>query len=764
MSVKVSVIIPSLNSIAYYDECIKSVMKQSLKELEIICVDANSTDGTLELIKKYQKEDERIKLIISDKKSYGYQMNLGIAVANGEYVGIVESDDYIKEDMYKRLYEVAKENDCDIVKSDFFIFTDTRIDYEKVSHFGEFYNTRMNALENLKLFWTNGINQIGICRLGLFGINQIVLNETPGASYQDNGLFFQLFCFAKSIYFLNEAFYMLRRDNPNSSIKSKEKVYMACLEYDYIRNFLQKHPNFESLVAPICAYHRYGNYIFTLERIDDKYKKDFLKRFREDFMKIIYNGELKESLYTPTQLRIIREIVEDSDAYYYTYIQPLKNTAKRSGAVLRVQKQLSYRLGFELLKTKGISKILTLPFRIYQQIKNFRLERKIYESLSAIDPKFILPPLEDYADFGEALETKNHLSYRLGQALLKNPAFFPFKIRNIYKEFKAHKNAPKRTNFKLEVQSDEEYFIKRHEKAFNYTPDFKNPKTFNEKLIHRILYDRSEIYTFLADKLKARIFVASILSGSKDILKKDSPLYKDIDFLKEELLKTNECKYLPKLYGIYDNIYDINFSILPDSFVLKTNHDAGGYVIVEDKKEFLKDTKRFSESMRKLKEHLEKNYYLIFREWHYRGIKPRIFAEELLKNEENGLLDTYKFHIFNKSDMKNNYIQVTTDRFENYQRTMMTSSWEIAPFNFIYEIPTKIPPKPQSLEAMWDLALTLASPFDYVRVDLYQNKDKIYVGELTFTHGAAIEQLVPSEWDEKLGALWHQKRLVDVTK
>ncbi|MCR2065245.1 glycosyltransferase family 2 protein, partial [Campylobacter helveticus] len=94
MSVKVSVIIPSLNSINYYDECIKSVINQSLKEIEIICVDANSTDGTLELIKKYQAQDERIKLIISDKKSYGYQMNLGIAAASGEYVGIVESDDY----------------------------------------------------------------------------------------------------------------------------------------------------------------------------------------------------------------------------------------------------------------------------------------------------------------------------------------------------------------------------------------------------------------------------------------------------------------------------------------------------------------------------------------------------------------------------------------------------------------------------------------------------------------------------------------------
>ncbi|WP_279042913.1 ATP-grasp fold amidoligase family protein, partial [Campylobacter helveticus] len=714
------------------------------------------------LIKKYQAKDERIKLIISDKKSYGYQMNLGIAAASGEYIGIVESDDYIKEDMYKRLYETAKQNDCDIVKSDFFIFTDTRLDYEKVSCFDEFYNTRLNALEDLRLFWTNGINQIGICRLGLFRINQIVLNETPGASYQDNGLFFQLFCFAKSIYFLNEAFYMLRRDNPNSSVHSKEKVYMACLEYDYIRNFLQKYPSFESLVAPICAYHRYGNYIFTLERIDDKYKKDFLKRFREDFMKIIYNGELKEILYTPTQLRIIKEIVEDSDAYYYTHICPLKNTAKRSGAVFRVQRQLSYRLGSELLKTKSFFKILSLPFRIYKQIVNFRLERKIYETLSIADEKFVLLPLEDYVDFDEALRTKNHLSYRLGSALIKNPILFPFKVKKIYKEFKAQKS--KRTDFELKVVSDEEYFIKRHEEKFNYTPDFKNPKTFNEKLIHRILYDRSEIYTFLADKLKMRIFVANILEGSQDILKKDSPLYKDINLLKEELLKTNECRYLPKLYGIYENVFDINFSLLPNSFVLKTNHDAGGYVIVEDKKEFLKDTKRFCESMKKLREHLEKNYYLIFREWHYRGIKPRVFAEELLKTEDNSLLDTYKFHIFDKQDWKNNFIQVTTDRFENYQRTMMTSSWEIAPFNFIYDIPTKIPPKPQSFEAMQDLALKLASPFDYVRVDLYQNKDKIYVGELTFTHGAAMEQLVPGEWDEKLGALWHQKRLVDVTK
>ena len=60
--------------------------------------------------------------------------------------------------------------------------------------------------------------------------------------------------------------------------------------------------------------------------------------------------------------------------------------------------------------------------------------------------------------------------------------------------------------------SDEEYFIKRHKKIFGYTPDFRNPKTFNEKIIHRILFDRSPIYTALADKLKARIYIAYMLN------------------------------------------------------------------------------------------------------------------------------------------------------------------------------------------------------------------------------------------------------------
>ncbi|EJQ3127590.1 glycosyltransferase family 2 protein, partial [Campylobacter jejuni] len=211
---KVSIVVPSLNSISYIRECIDSILNQTLKDIEILCIDANSTDGTLEVLKNYEKKDKRLRVIISDKKSYGYQMNLGIKEAKGEYLGIVESDDYIKTNMYERLYEIAKKNDCEVVKGDFYIFAYGKTEYVNVlrNSCEDIYNYKVNWNKDIRIFLgSDGTNPIGIYRLDLLRTNQIKLNETPGASYQDNGLWFQIFALAKSIYFINEAFYMLRR-------------------------------------------------------------------------------------------------------------------------------------------------------------------------------------------------------------------------------------------------------------------------------------------------------------------------------------------------------------------------------------------------------------------------------------------------------------------------------------------------------------------------------------------------------------------------
>ena len=114
--IKVSVIMPCLNAIKFVKSCMDSVICQSLSDIEILVVDAGSVDGTLEVLAEYEKKDSRVHVIHSEKKSYGYQMNQGIAHATGEYIGIVETDDLIQKDMFAFLYDEAIRENADYVK------------------------------------------------------------------------------------------------------------------------------------------------------------------------------------------------------------------------------------------------------------------------------------------------------------------------------------------------------------------------------------------------------------------------------------------------------------------------------------------------------------------------------------------------------------------------------------------------------------------------------------------------------------------------
>ena len=122
---KISVIMPSLNVVQYISQCLESVVNQTLADIEIICVDAGSDDGTLEILNDYSMNDSRIVLLNSDKKSYGYQVNLGLSKAKGEYVAIVETDDFIENNMFESLYDLSENGAVDIIKGSFFHFNDS---------------------------------------------------------------------------------------------------------------------------------------------------------------------------------------------------------------------------------------------------------------------------------------------------------------------------------------------------------------------------------------------------------------------------------------------------------------------------------------------------------------------------------------------------------------------------------------------------------------------------------------------------------------
>ena len=120
--VKISVVMPVLNTAAYIRECMESLVNQTLREIEILCVDGGSTDGTREILEEYAKRDHRVRILEDTKGSTGYANNLGMEKAVGEYVAIVEPDDFVSLDMYERLYSVAKENYADVVRADYQVF------------------------------------------------------------------------------------------------------------------------------------------------------------------------------------------------------------------------------------------------------------------------------------------------------------------------------------------------------------------------------------------------------------------------------------------------------------------------------------------------------------------------------------------------------------------------------------------------------------------------------------------------------------------
>lgn len=323
---KVSLILPSLNVVAYIEECMRSVTQQTLREIEIICVDAGSSDGTLDIIEKYMLQDKRIRLIKSERRSYGYQMNLGIGNAKGRYVGIVETDDYVPTDMYEKLYAAAEHHKLDFVKSDFQRFKDTEQgrEYwtEHLSDDNSCYDCLLSPREDRKIFrllintWNGIYNREFLMRY------QIRHHESPGAAYQDNGFWFQTMIFAKRVMFLHEPMYLNRRDNPNSSVHNRGQIFAMADEYRFIRDILMAHPQEAEAFWPEMVRQMFLSYLFNLMRLPYLGRKIFLARMEADFKEIMAEKTFPTEQFVDFELGFLFRLVFDRYGFCRMYIDP----------------------------------------------------------------------------------------------------------------------------------------------------------------------------------------------------------------------------------------------------------------------------------------------------------------------------------------------------------------------------------------------------------------------------------------------------------
>lgn len=273
-------------------------------------------------------------------------------------------------------------------------------------------------------------------------------------------------------------------------------------------------------------------------------------------------------------------------------------------------------------------------------------------------------------------------------------------------------------------------YLKQFYKVYmNEKLDLRNPRSYNQKLQWLKLYDRNPLHTQLSDKYFVREYVEQRIGS----------------------------KYLVPLLGVYSSFDEIDFSSLPNRFVLKTTHDSGGIVICDNLEKFDRVA-----AASKLNAHLNRNYYYWGREWNYKNIHPQIVAEKFLEDTEHNDLYDYKFMCC-EGHVK--CCLVGSKRFKSgLNLTFFDLDWNVMPFNRGYPRSTDPIAKPKRFDDMVQLAEKLSHGIPFVRVDLYAIDDAIYFGEMSFHPGSGIAAFTPVEWDYRIGEWLNLEKAYCYTK
>ena len=253
--------------------------------------------------------------------------------------------------------------------------------------------------------------------------------------------------------------------------------------------------------------------------------------------------------------------------------------------------------------------------------------------------------------------------------------------------------------------------------------DWDNLSTYTEKMQFAKLFDRDERKVLCSDKYLVRKWVAERIGES----------------------------YLIPLVGVWDYPSKIDFSRLPEKFVIKTNHGSGDVFVIDNKTKLKKQQIR--EIKRKLTIALNQDYSCLFGELHYKDINPKVIAEKYVDPGSDSDLMDYKFMCFNGIPY---FCMVYTGRGHKLKQYVYDMDWNLQNWGTAeYVQSIDAIKKPSNFDEMVLVAKKLSEGFSHVRVDLYDVNEQIYFGEMTFTNGAGLHRIKPIEADKMLGELWN---------
>ncbi len=308
----ISVIIPTYNAAKYLREALDSLLAQTFTDWEAVCVNDGSTDNSLEILQEYASQDPRFRVLDGPNGGYGKAMNRGMDAARGEYMAIFEPDDILPPAAYETLITKARESGADITRGTLCRFWnrggETSCDFRKNSlPKGKL----LNALKMPKLFTLSPSTVCCVYKLSLLRKHGIKYNETPGASYQDTGMFILSYAYAASIILMDDIVYMYRIDNPNSSINTADsKVPRIYGEFEYIREKLEQDSALWEGLKETYVAKFFATMLWFCTRLADHAKREFLSTLREKMIALNPLGYGSIPEYARRDLNLILQAPE----------------------------------------------------------------------------------------------------------------------------------------------------------------------------------------------------------------------------------------------------------------------------------------------------------------------------------------------------------------------------------------------------------------------------------------------------------------------
>lgn len=215
-----SIIVPIYKVERYLEQCVDSILAQTLRDIEVVLVDDGSPDGCPAMCDAYAARDSRVRVIHQENGGYGKAVNAGLAVARAPYVGIVEPDDWIEPDMYEKLLAAAQGHDADVAKCWFYDF----LDVKDGGHDTRFpftcpppVNKPFRIGEYPVFLFLHPSVWTCLYRREFLERCQIRVKEVPGAGWTDNLFQVQTLCQAERIVYIDDAYYHWRRVNVESA-------------------------------------------------------------------------------------------------------------------------------------------------------------------------------------------------------------------------------------------------------------------------------------------------------------------------------------------------------------------------------------------------------------------------------------------------------------------------------------------------------------------------------------------------------------------